>query len=199
MKKIFRLFFKEWYLYLISGLALIFIIDYAYTLINRPINEETITLFVASDSNNSKKLREALEKEKPSYLRELNIISVKSQTTSYDDRFKVYGTDNSDIVILPKSKINDSTVMRYYASFSSEYISNHITNPSFYQVSEDNRLYGILVHQKGEENYLIDYKSEEYDDDYYAFFIKNSVHIGELNYSSYLTAFNFVNIIANEE
>ena len=128
----------------------------------------------------------------------LNIIGVKSRTTTYDERFRVYGTDNSDIVILPKSKINDATVMRYYASFSEEFISTYIDNPSFYEVEDDNRLYGILVHQAGEENYLIDYKSEEYDDDYYAFFVKNSVHIGKLNHSSFVTALNFVDIIANE-
>ena len=199
MKKILYLILRQWYLYLASAVALFLVIDYALTLINKPINEETMTIFVASESYDLKHLKEALDKEKPSYLREINFIGVKSNTSTFDDRFKVYGTDNSDIIILPKSKIDDSTVMRYYASFSEEYISNFISEPSFYVVEEDQRNYGILVHQKGEENSLITYKSEEFDDDYYAFFIKNSVHIGELNNSSFTTAFNFVNIIKNEK
>ncbi len=198
MKKFLRLIVKQWYLYLASAVALAFVIDYAITLINRPVNEETITLFVASESYDLSNLKKALDKEKPGYLREMNYIGVKSRTKTYDDRFKVYGTDNSDIVILPKSKINDSTVMRYYASFTEEYISTFIDSPSFYEVEDDHRYYGIRVHQVGEENNLITYSSEEYDDEYYAFFVKNSVHIGKLNHSSFTTAFNFVNIIKNE-
>ena len=198
MKKFLILVMHHWYLYVIALLMGVFVINYSIDLINKPRNEETITLFIAcSESGSSIELRKKLNEEKPSYLREINIFTVDQNSKDYDRYFTIYGMDNSDIVILPKNKIEDDVVTHYYASFEKEYIEEYVS-PSSYYVSENNGLmYGIKVHSIGEENALINYRNDGFDEDYYAFFIKKSKHIGKLYQSEYVTAFNFINIIKN--
>ena len=199
MKKAFKIFIHNWYAYLLSLIAFTFILNYVVDFIDMPRNEETFTIFVASQEYELPKLAEKLAENKPSYLRQLVVASTNiNDEVHYNKTFLVYGMDNSDVVILPKSKIDDTKVMRYYASFTDEYISTYIESSSYYVCEEDNRNYGMLVHSVGQDNNdLITYSTEEFDEDYYAFFIKKSKHIGELNHTDYVTAFTYVNIIKN--
>ncbi len=198
MNKFLKLISRQWYLYLIAPIFSVFVINYTLDLVNKPRNEETITIFIASsESGSSSSLRETLTNNKPDYLREINIFTVQQDGNDFNRMFSIYGRDNSDIVILPKNKIDDAYVTSYYAPFSDEFMQEVLPNSKYYTSEETGKNYGIKLHSVGEENTLIKYKSETFDEDYYAFFMKNSKHIGELNNSSFTTAFSFIDIIKN--
>ena len=198
MKRFFALFIHHWFIYLATLLIGVFAINYSLDLINKPRNEETITIFIASSENGSSTLlRKKLNNEKPDYLREINIFTIKQDSNDFHRFFLIYGVDNSDIVILPKNKIEDEYVTSYYASFDTQYIEQYISVSEYYKSDVTNKTYGVKIHSIGEDNNLISYRNNDFDDDYYAFFIKKSKHIGELNNSKYTTAFTFINVIKN--
>ena len=73
MKKIKANVIKFWYLYLICLIIFPLLSSYAVELINKPRNEETISIFIGSCSSSSKELVDKLSQKKPSYLREINV------------------------------------------------------------------------------------------------------------------------------
>lgn len=188
----------HWYLYVISLVVAIFVIDYAVAIVDKPRNEETFTLFAATMSYDLSKVNKLLNENKPSYLRELNTCAAKyDEIEDFNRHFLLYGMDNSDIVILPEAIIEDSIVTMYYASFETTYLDDFISEGTYYQSKKDNKYYGVLIHEKGEENTIMTYKDEKHDENYYAFFPKTSKHIGKLNNVSWTTAFDFTEIIRN--
>jgi hypothetical protein len=194
--KALRSIFKYWYLYVVTAVMGSFVINYTTRLINMPRNEETITIFVASISDSAPNLKPALEKAKPDYLREINIVTVKYNGYNFDSKYTAYGKGDADIIILPKSKINDSTLLTYYQPFQENFIDDYIETSGYYNHPQSQKSYGICVHTKGQNNNdLITYSDNSFDDDYYAFFAQGSKHIGELNDVKWTTAFSFVNII----
>ncbi|MBQ7995755.1 MAG: hypothetical protein IJ247_06065 [Bacilli bacterium] len=199
MKRFVSSLARIWYVYVIVTVAGILLIDYAFNVINKPRNEETITLFVVSEGNDLKELKEKLEDNKPNYLREINIYGVRRESNEFSTYFDVYGKANSDVVILPESKIEEDVVFNHYSPFSFDYLNDYIDGLSTYRLEKNGLDYGVKIHSKGEDNGLIEYKSEGFDEDYYAFFVNGSLHIGEMSDSEYTTAFSFINIIRGEK
>lgn len=181
---------KWWYLYLIALLAIPSGSYYLTYLVNLPWDQETITIFIASTNVSTKGLYEALEKAKPSYLREIVIRSYVYYEDNFSTYYAYFGGSDCDIVILPESKIVPSKVASSYKKWSDDLIDS---SKEYY--SYENAVYGKKIHGKGDENGYIAYKDGERDEDYYLFYGKDSLHLGSFSDSSYDTAFLFTNII----
>lgn len=194
MKKIKSNISKFWYLYLVCLVVFPFISIYVVDVINKPRNEETISIFIGSCSSDSKELVNKLNENKPSYLREINVRNYVYYEDSFPSLYNSFGKNESDLIILPESKILDDTCMYYYAKLDESLFPNE----SFYFAGEDKACYGLLLHKKETNNDdLITYKDDDHDENYYAFFNKNSLHIGLVNGSNWNTALDFYNIIKN--
>ena len=195
MKKFFASISRIWYAYVIAIIVGVLLIDYGFNVINLPRNEETITFFIVSEGNDLSNLKGVLENNKPSYLREINVYGARRESAEFKTYFDIYGKANSDVVILPESKIDEDILLNYYSSFPIDYINTFMEEVETYKSEKNELHYGVKIHAKGEDNGLITYKSEDFDEDYYAFFVSSSIHIGKLASSEWATAFSFVSII----
>lgn len=196
MKKLIKSIIHNWYIYLTGLIVAIFVIDYSLTLLYMPRNEETFTMFLALANGDVTLLNRKLNNKKPDYLRELNTYGVKHNSDEFERYFKIYGHTTSDVVILPKYLVEEENVVRYYTPITNEIKNEYFKDYSFYKSGIDNNNYGVLLHSVGQKNNdVLSYYDKDFDDEYYAFFMKGSKHIGKLNNVKWTTAFDFVKLI----
>ena len=101
-----------------------------------------------------------------------------------------------DVLIFPKSFLDENIESNFktYAKLSQEIISNYITDASYYEY--DGNKYAVKVFdstsKKGWCDSIISYGNDLFNEDYYMFFNKKSVNLGELNNSKYDNALAFM-------
>lgn len=175
---------------LAGSLLSIYIVD----LINKPRNEETISILVASYDDKCETFRNEVNQRRPKYLREIQFNTYSLLDERFEDYYLKLAYGLSDIVILPESKVNESKVQDYYAIFNDEIKTKYFPNKEWYTL--DDKDYGILIHKKDtEDNHLLTYcLNEQTDEDYYLFFYWKSKHIGSLNNTTYNTAFELMQV-----
>ena len=159
------------------------------TIVSKPRNETTLTIFMGTYTTNIENFKRELEKEKPNYLKEINIRCFSPSSKNYTYAYRSIGLKGADIIALPFSKIDSQTVVDFYAKITNEYIEKYFENYDVLTIS--NSVYGVKIHEKGQANgeFLSFYDVESNDDDYYLFYKKNSLHIGDITSSKYETAF----------
>ncbi len=192
MNKFFGKIKEWWYLYLAFLILIPIGVSYLTYVVNLPRNEETISIFIASCSTNVKELRAELEEEKPQYLRQISIKSYVYDDKDFSQYYNYFGCQDVDIVVLPESKISSGTVLSNYKKLDASLESDAA---SYYYPEGSSSAYGKLIHKKGEENGLITYKDDNHDEDYYLFYGKNSLHLGEMSGTNWNTALTFAEII----
>lgn len=167
---------------------------YIANLINKPRNEETISILVATYDEKCDEFKKEVNARKPDYLREIQFNTYSLLNRDFDNYYLNLAYGLCDIAILPESKINDEKVKDYYAIFSDEIKGQYFNNKEFYSL--DNNDYGVLIHKKGttDNNLLKYYLDEQTDENYFLFFFWKSKHIGSLNDSSYYTAFELMQV-----
>ncbi len=204
MNKFFSKILSRWYSYLIVIVTSIGVSCYLADLVNEPRDEEIIRIFIGSNTADNPILYKTLNEDRPDYLRKIEIRSASYSSNDFGTMYNYYGKRDVDMVILPSSMIYESVVRSYYQKIDHNYVAHYVNEPSYYD-SEDHDHYGILVHSKEAEveNQIIGFdKDGKEKEDYYCFFGKGSLHIGDYSKSRYNTAFEFVRKIIdypNEE
>lgn len=188
MKNKIKRLLRYWYVYLLLIASSVIGTIYYCDFINKPRNEETINLFVASYTQKSEPLYEYLKEKSPKYLREINITMTNPKSADFGYFMVNKGLNKADIFILPESYLFDDLLNNQFATLNEE-----IINP-YYTYSSDSSNHGVLLHNIGDkDNNLLQFKTEQYDDEkFYIFYRVNSLHIGNLNKKSKAdTAFLF--------
>lgn len=104
---------KYWPIYAVTLIATP-ILSYAIVeQIQKPKNEETISIFVGSCSADARYLKEKLNGNKPSYLLEINLYSYSYIDSTFNTYYQANGKMDVDLVILPESKIDDASLITY--------------------------------------------------------------------------------------
>ena len=197
LKQFFLNIGKHIWVYVLFCLASVFLSIYVIDLINKPRNEETISILVASYDDKCETFKTEVDKRRPRYLREIQYNTYSLLDDSFENYYLNLAYGLSDIVILPESKVNDSKVLDYYAIFNDEIKTKYFNNKEFYTL--DDKDYGVLIHKKGTEdnNLLKYYLDEKSDENYYLFFYWKSKHIGSLNNTTYNTAFELMQVFSS--
>ena len=198
IKKIFANLLKKLWIYILVILGATIISCYSIDLIVKPRNEQTISMFVVSDSYDISSFEQKIWEKAPDYLLEIipYVYTRESENLMY--LYSTFGYSLADIVILPNNMVDNNIVKQSY-----EIINDNIINIWFKTMDGyfvDNNRYGIKIHNAGtqDNNLLVYSNSVEKDEDYYAFFKKNSLHIGELSGSIFNTSFEIIQIFNNE-
>lgn len=200
MKKVFSKILHTWYIYAVAIVATTAVVLITTNAVNRPINEETISIFVGSCGTSNSKLYNKLLEEKPSYLRQIKINSAVYFNQDYDYLYTTFGKTESDLVIIPESKISDEVVKYYYTPLNEEYMNSKLGEVSYYTPKDMDKPYGVLIRTIGnKDNNLITYTYDKYDENYYAFLNKKSFHAGENNNVDHDTSIKFIDIIKNDK
>ena len=181
---------KYWPIYVAAAIAMPFLSYVVVEQIQKPKNEETISIFVASCSADARYLKEKLNDNKPSYLLEINLYSYSYTEATFNTYYQANGKMDVDLVILPESKIDDTSLITYYSPLDESHYSS-----SDYLSKDSQTHFGILVREKGETNTLLTFVDETNDENYYAFFGKSSKHGGSITSSQYDTSLQFISLI----
>ena len=197
MQSVKRFFFnigKHIWVYALFCAACSLLTIYVVNLINKPRNEETISILVASYDDKCEEFRKEVYSRKPDYLREIQFNTYSLLDSSFENYYSSLAYGLCDIVILPESRVNESKVQDYYAIFTDEIKTQYFNSKEFYTL--DGKDYGVLIHKKGaEDNNLLTYSlNEQTDENYYLFFYWKSKHIGFLNNTTYYTAFELMQV-----
>ena len=171
---------RYWYVYLLLIASSVIGTIYYCDFINRPKNEETINLFVASYTQKSEPLYDYFKEKAPDYLREINITLVNPKSADFGYFMVNKGLNKADIFILPESYLFDDLLNNQFVTLNEEVIDSYFT------YTTDSSNHGVLLHDVGNnDNNLLQFKSEQYTDEkFYIFYRVNSLHIGDLNSKS---------------
>lgn len=200
MKNVISKILHTWYIYLLAIISVVAIVLISTNSINRPINEETMSIFVASCQSSNGKLYNKLLNEKPDYLRQIKINSAVYFGNDYDYLYSTFGKTECDLVIIPESKIADEAVKYYYTPLNEEYMNSKLGEVGYYTPKDMDKPFGVLIRSTGEEgNNLITYSTEGHDENYYAFLNRKSFHAGENNKVEHDTSIKFIDIIMNNK
>lgn len=185
---------KHIWAYVLLCVACSLLSVYVVNLINKPRNEETISILVASYDDKCEEFRNEVTSRKPDYLREIQFNTYSLLNNNFENYYINLAYGLCDVVILPESKVHDSKVQYYYAIFTDEIKTQYFSNKEFYSL--DGKDYGVQIHKKGQEdnNLLKYYLDEQTDENYYLFFYWKSKHIGALNNTTYNTAFELMQV-----
>ena len=116
---------RFWYIYLIALAVAITGSIYYCDLINKPRNEETITLFVSTYSSKSDKLQSFLDSNSPFYLREINIIAVSPKSSDFDFFMVNRGLGSADIFILPESYVFENLALSQFIDLKQDVLNDY--------------------------------------------------------------------------
>ena len=185
---------KYWPVYVLAVIALP-ILSYAIVeQIQKPKNEETISIFVGSCNADARYLKERLSSNKPPYLLEINLYSYSYVDSTFSTYYQANGKMDVDLVILPESKIDDASLITYYSPLDESHLSS-----SDYLSKDSKTHFGILIRSKGEANSLLTFSDDSHDENYYAFFGKSSKHGGAITNSQFDTSLQFISLIKGNQ
>ncbi len=180
MRNFIKHFAEKWIRYLIA-LILIFIFWLIVVDVLVAVKPENkIGIFIGAYGI-SQKLDECIDK--PAEIEEIEIYDVNINEDYYFVIFSAY-ISNCDFSIVNEKQFRESDI-QYYLDLEEDKILSYFGEQEYYFVND--KIYGIKIYdgktKVGILNDLITYDGEESEDDYYLFFNKDSMHLGELNSS----------------
>lgn len=182
MRNFIKHFAEKWLRYLI---ALILIFIFWLVIIDMLVAvkpENKIGIFIGSYGI-AQELDDHIDK--PLEIEEIEIYDLNINEDYYFVIFSAYASNRDfDFSIVNEKQFRESDI-QYYLSPDEETLVNYFGEQEYYLVNDN--IYGIKIYdgktKEGILNDLIAYDGEESEDDYYLFFHKDSIHLGELNSS----------------
>ena len=173
MKVVFK---YTWPVYLVTSLVIGLGLFFLFKVTHKTPLYKTLTLFVSGEVKDHKGLRNDLLETYKSYdLKTVSCISASPSDANYNSKLTIPGYNSADILIIPKSKLNDVVVSAFGLEITDEIKDSYYANNSFY-IQEEKR-FGIKLDNEKVNNYF-SLPSEEL----YIVINAKSVNIGE--YSS---------------
>ena len=175
-------FIYKWYLYVFLLIVFIVldILIISYTI--KPKSNEKVTIFVGSSKVNNDLLEDKIYSLNDNNLKEVNILDYSPDDYYFGVSLTSAGVVNTDLIIVPLDKINESFVAQYCKRIDEmEFKINY----DFEFISYSSINYGIKVYSKDLNISLfekyITYNEEENEYlEYGLFFNKDSVNLKDL-------------------
>lgn len=176
---------KFWPAYLFSSLLVIVLSAWGSGLGTAIKPEEKISFFSISYPIQEDKLKQDLMNFDSSFL-EVDCLNY-TPDTPYQNTLITAGLVDSDILLLPKGTLSDADALRATALIPEETLKTLFPPSIPYKIEE--KTYGILFHQKGEEKHLridsyLDYGKGDKEESYLLYFNLESCNLGSLKKDS---------------
>lgn len=175
-------FIYKWYLYVFLLIVFIVLDILIISYIIKPKSNEKVTIFVGSSKVNNDLLEDKIYSLNDNNLKEVNILDYSPDDYYFGVSLTSAGVVNTDLIIVPLDKINESFVAQYCKRIDEMEIK---INYDFEFISYSSINYGIKVYSKDLnisffEKYIT-YNEEEKDYlEYGLFFNKDSVNLKDL-------------------
>ena len=175
-------FIYKWYLYVFLLIVFIVLDILIISYIIKPKSNEKVTIFVGSSKVNNDLLEDKIYSLNDNNLKEVNILDYSPDDYYFGVSLTSAGVVNTDLIIVPLDKINESFAAQYCKRIDEMEIK---INYDFEFISYSSINYGIKVYSKDLNISLfekyITYNEEEKDYlEYGLFFNKDSVNLKDL-------------------
>lgn len=182
---------RIWYVFLGWLVLVIVVFGLVFGLRTAYKDEEQISVFIAANGVDADKVQAKLDGAKPDYLYnvKLTYCTTLKNETIYNVNWMEAATLNTDIYVLPLSKLSDEMCKAYFIPLTREFVSDSFGDRDIY-VSSD-AIYGVKLYDAatniGGSDDAITYAAdnENENEDYFLFFGKHCVHLGDLTGSRY--------------
>lgn len=180
---------RIWYIFVIWVIAVVVVFGLVFGLRTAYKDEEQISVFIAARDVDFEKMQAKLDRAKPDYLYNIKLgccTSIENETI-YNVSWMEAATLNTDIYVLPLSKLSDDICNAYFMPLTRDFITADFGDIDTY--SSDGKLYGVKLYDSatklGGSADIIKFADGNFDEDYYIFFGKHCAHLGGLTGSRY--------------
>ena len=175
-------FIYKWYLYVFLLIVFIVLDILIISYIIKPKSNEKVTIFVGSSKVNNDLLEDKIYSLNDNNLKEVNILDYSPDDYYFGVSLTSAGVVNTDLIIVPLDKINESFAAQYCKRIDEMEFDN---NYDFEFILYSSISYGIKVYSKDLNISLFDkyitYNEEENEYlEYGLFFNKDSVNLKDL-------------------
>lgn len=201
-------FARNWVYFVLWLLAVILVWGIVFTFLNKPKKEESISLFFSVEKADTEAMNADFKTEKTKYLRNLEISAYSSRMEGFDTLLATRGRD-ADLLILPETYCEPSAMKALFYPMDHEMLKTVFGEEAECGKAEcDGTIYGVKIYDKASNSgkaaayFTFTYHDEgglKSEGDYYLFFNKKSLHLGELSGSSLDGALSIASIIWNKE
>lgn len=193
--KLLKLIPKKIYLFIVFPVVFSLILYIGGRIKTNPKEYERVNVLVSALNLNNHLLEEKISETNAVDVKEINVTF---SLYNSDSMSLVYNTvfQDTDVFVFPKSFLdaNIEANLNKYAKLTGETIAKYIQNPVFY--GYEGGKFGVKVFdsatQKGWCDSIISYGNENFNEDYYMFFNRNSVNLGDIVKSDYDNALTFM-------
>lgn len=183
---------KFWPIYLLIAAFSIVMVNFTFSLINRPKENEVFNIFIASYGSENNSIREELQKQKdyPSNIRRFYVDNGILGTSQYNTKKNGLTYSMADLMVFPLSQLD---TLENYSDFCHGFETKFVNE--YFNINEDEqflmdegKIYGFKIYdsssKKGIFSEYIKYESEDTNEDYYLIYKKTSIHLGESKQNS---------------
>ena len=164
-----------WPLYVVSTLAISFFLYFIFGVVHRIPNYKTLTLFVSGEVTNRNTFKsELLDRYKDNELKSISCIESNITDTNYNTKLSVAGYNTADVLIIPKSNLDNLNVSAFGLELTDEIVKDYFPKSSFY--SQDGVRYGIKIDEQMSKTYM------SLPEECYMVLNGSSVNIGKYSY-----------------
>jgi hypothetical protein len=168
----------SWFIYLLTAIIIVMFWYQAFNLYHQVKLDEKVTIYIAAKevepNNLESKLESKLLHEK---LKDIVVLSDDYEEQDFYLKLNTKGLVKTDLLILPRSVIENINAVYLFIPLNSEYLTDYIQVDEYYYLE----LSGIKIAIK--LNNLLDEFINDDNNDYYILINKNSVNAGSLNSS----------------
>ena len=164
-----------WPLYVVSALVISFFLYFIFGVVHRIPNYKTLTLFVSGEVTNRNTFKsDLLDRYKDNELKSISCIESNITDTNYNTKLSVAGYNNADVLIVPKSNLDNLNVSAFGLELTDEIVKDYFPKSSFY--SQDGVRYGIKINEQISKTYM------SLPEECYMVLNGSSVNIGKYSY-----------------
>lgn len=185
-----------WYIFIIWAVVAIIAVIFVFGMRTAYREHERLTVFIAAKDVQADGMRDKFMTVKPDYL-----FDVKINYCTALNNFNIYNASwieatvlGSDIYVLPESKISDEACHAYFLPLTTEFVSANFGGVDVYESND--KIYGVRVYDKtvgaSGNGEFITFTDGEFNENYYAFFGRHTVHLGQYVNTKYDAAIKFV-------
>ena len=185
----------NWWYYVLWLVLVVVGFEAVFSFLTRPKDEESVYFFCGVEGARTDDIYADLEKIKPEYVKNIEVYAVSSRIDSFDSLFITRGQTSADIYVLPDSYCQENFMQAYFYPMDMTQIKAIFGEDADAGLTVyDGVAYGVKIYDaktseaKGPAYFTYTYVGEDGEKhsvgDYYIFFNKKSMHLGELTGSS---------------
>ena len=164
-----------WPLYVVSTLVISFFLYFIFGVVHRIPNYKSLTLFVSGEITNRNTFKsDLLDRYKDNELKSISCIESQITDTNYNTKLSVAGYNTADVLIIPKSNLDNLNVSAFGLELTDEIVQDYFPNSSFY--IQNGVKYGVKINEQISKTYMT------LPEDCYMVLNGNSVNIGKYSY-----------------